>query len=835
MKSAFATLCLLFVAFSLAVTDVAYAEDRPPVTSTEIVFTKCLGIGRVRGSGISPINPDPIEEQIVLGEWSPPNDGQSVTLSDGTEKKWEIFTADEEGWFSQEKLRYGYAYVSAEVQQEVVMILEAEGHSMVYVNGEPRMGDFYKHGYTRVPILLKKGRNEFLFRCSGGGLKVRLVRPKSSALLNPDDTTQCDFKVGEKIDSWSAIVVVNPTTQFRNNLIIKASLGGNTPTVTRLPSIPPLSIRKVGFRITGDALSKEGTYDATIELMQLAKETQKPLDSAVLKFRCRGRLQTRKKTFISDIDGSVQYYAVKPAQTLPGDNSPKALFLTLHNAPLEAIDQVDAYSGKRWGHLIAPTNRRPYGFDWEDWGRLDAMEVLDHAMKEFVIDPKRVYLTGYSTGGHGAWHLGSLFPDRFGAIGPSAGWTRRWLFSQEESAKLTEVEQLLKRCMNPSDTFAHLRNYLHHGVYILHGEKDKNDRVDNSRAMYEKLREFHRDYVYHEEPEVGQWWDVSDEPGTDCVDWAPMFDFFARHSSPDRESVRQVEFITANPGVSAWSHWAGIEAQTHLLQPSSINIRFDPWKRRFVGTTKNVSRLCLSVDHLSPDGKISIELDAQRMENIPYPTVEKKIWLSNSNDRWSILKKPSPALKSPRRYGTFKDAFRNRMVFVYGTMGTLEENRWAFAKARFDAEQLWYRGNGAVDIISDLRFEMNQYPDRNIILYGNARTNVMWDLLLAGSPVQVRRGSVTIGRRELSGTNLACLFIRPRPGSETASVGVVSGSGIQGMRLTDRVPYLSSGRAYPDVIVFGTECLRSGSKGIRAAGFFGIDWGVKTGEFVWQE
>jgi len=25
-------------------------------------------------------------------------------------------------------------------------------------------------------------------------------------------------------------------------------------------------------------------------------------------------------------------------------------------------------------------------------------------------------------GGHGAWQIGSLYPDRFAAIGPSAGW-----------------------------------------------------------------------------------------------------------------------------------------------------------------------------------------------------------------------------------------------------------------------------------------------------------------------------------------------------------------------------------------------------------------------------
>src|SRR4029077_10978732 len=128
-----------------------------------------------------------------------------------------------------------------------------------------------------------------------------------------------------------------------------------------------------------------------------------------------------KATFISRIDGSVQYYAVNPASGPAGDARP-ALFLSLHGASVEAIGQADAYSPKSWGYLVAPTNRRPYGFDWEDWGRIDAIEVLTLAMNRFHTDSSRTYLTGHSMGGHGTWQVGVTFPDHFAAIAPSAGW-----------------------------------------------------------------------------------------------------------------------------------------------------------------------------------------------------------------------------------------------------------------------------------------------------------------------------------------------------------------------------------------------------------------------------
>ena len=98
----------------------------------------------------------------------------------------------------------------------------------------------------------------------------------------------------------------------------------------------------------------------------------------------------------------MQYYSVNPSTT-QGDN--QALFLSVHGASVEARNQARAYVPKDWGHIIAPTNRRPFGFNWEEWGRIDAMEVLAEAEKVFKTDPAHTYLTGHSMGGHGTWFL----------------------------------------------------------------------------------------------------------------------------------------------------------------------------------------------------------------------------------------------------------------------------------------------------------------------------------------------------------------------------------------------------------------------------------------------
>ncbi|GIV85483.1 MAG: hypothetical protein KatS3mg052_2490 [Candidatus Roseilinea sp.] len=53
---------------------------------------------------------------------------------------------------------------------------------------------------------------------------------------------------------------------------------------------------------------------------------------------------------------------------------------------------------------------------------LDAIEaLLDMLQTELAVDPDRIYLTGLSMGGYGAWALAMDAPDRFAAIAPVVG------------------------------------------------------------------------------------------------------------------------------------------------------------------------------------------------------------------------------------------------------------------------------------------------------------------------------------------------------------------------------------------------------------------------------
>ncbi len=768
---------------------------------------------------------DPIARALAAGTWTAPAVGDTA---------WHAATADSAGWIEDETLRRSYALATVTVPRDTTVLLEAMGYQTVLVNGEPRVGNIY--GYTDqwqswqphfdfslLPVHLHAGANELLFFGNRYGLlRARFLPADAPLMLNPRDTTLPDLVVGEAIDTWGAIVVMNATAEVVTDAKLTVTLAGAAPEKVTVPVLPPFGVRKVGFPVRGAApagadaqtlavaLSRHGATLAAIDLELAVKQPH----------------ENRRVTFLSHLDDSVQYYGFLPALGEPGS---KALVLSLHGAAVEALNQSGSYAPLAWGHVVAPTNRRPFGFNWEDWGRLDALEVLDLAQERLDIAPDRVYLTGHSMGGHGSWHLATLHPGRFAAVGPSAGWISFWSYRPDRSAEpASPLAVMLDRATLPSRTLETAPNLAGLGVYILHGDEDQVVSVNEARAMRQRLSGFHRDFDWHDEPGAGHWWDNSDAPGADCVAWAPMFDFFARRRRPATDEVRELRFVTPSPGVAAWHRWACVARQERSFVMSGVDLALDPLAGTLAGATENVTVLGIDARHVAVD-TLRLELDGETIAAaIPD---DGAIWLER-DDVWRVGAVPDPALKGPQRHGGFREAFRHRVQLVYATGGDAEENAWARARARYDAEHLWYQGNGTADVLPDTLYNPGTDPHRNVILYGNADTHGHWRVLWPHADVTVSRGGVVAGGATVPGDGTGLLAVRPRPGSDTASVGVVGGSGLAGCRLTDRRPYLRPGVAYPDLTV-----LRDLGDGrvVAGAGFFGPDWSPTGGELVWAQ
>jgi hypothetical protein len=297
--------------------------------------------------------------------------------------------------------------------------------------------------------------------------------------------------------------------------------------------------------------------------------------------------------------------------------------------------------------------------------------------------------------------------------------------------------------------------------------------------------------------------------------------------------VRDVDLSTANPAVNPKLRWLTIEAQEKQGAVSRVQIHVDPHLRKYTATTTQVARFSVGLSPLYESGEVKFSLDGQDLATTPAANATR-LTLTKTAGKWAVVPAAGAETKNPSRYGPLRMAFTHRMLFVYGTKGLPDENAWALAKARYDAETFWYRGNGSPEVIPDTAFDPKKDPNRDVILYGCAESNTAWGPLLGTSPVQVKHGLITIGDKRLESTYLACLFVRPRPGSATALVAAVSGTGIGGMRQTNNLPYLQPMIGFPDVLVTDAKALTEGPSGVRVAGFFDLDWGIGS-DFVFKE
>ncbi|MFZ6011489.1 MAG: alpha/beta hydrolase-fold protein, partial [Bacteroidota bacterium] len=685
-------------------------------------------------------------------------------------------------------------------------------------NGEPHGGDIYSDGWMSIPVKLKTGKNELLIRCGNfsrwQGVSARLIFPDKQVLLSTEDATLPHVVVGKsKEHLLGAVVVINNTDKVLRNLTITTTLNGKTVS-TNAAEVAGGTIRKVGFSFDPTGVTAKGDYTCTISLRQNGKL----LDEKKITITAVDVNEHQSYTFISNIDGSVQYYSVAPATR---ELEKPALFLSVHGAAVQAINQARAYQSKDWGVLVAPTNRRPRGFNWEDWGRIDALEVFEHAKKKFNPDPEKIYLTGHSMGGHGTWYLGATYPDKWAAIAPCAGYPTLTGYGSADGkipdhAK-SEEEKLLLRASNASNVIELAHNYKDLGVYIHHGDDDRVVSVNYARQMRKLLSEFHGDFSYYEYPGGSHWF------GDESVDWRPLFEFFKWHKIEHDSTADNIAFSTANPAISSQYRWASIIQQNVPLAYSHIHLTRNEKSRTIAGNTENVAMLKLRTDFVKPGDTIAITLDSVVIRAVA--DVRQEVWLSRSPE-WKLAEKVNPKHKNDVRSGTFKEAFNYRMVFVYGTHGTREENQWAYNKARYDAEVWYYRGNGSVDVISDDEFKSQVYKDRGVIIYGNAVTNTVWNKLLKTCPIKVTPDRITVGGDVYEGKDLGTYFTWPREDSEVAMIAVISGTGLEGMKTANPNQYFAAGSGFPDYLIFSSEMLTSGPKGIKAVGFYDNQWGL---------
>jgi len=850
--------------------------------------------------GRRPFRADAVFRRYLLDPQAPPPAaGETLTGETGEAQAWEARQAEPDGSVSGD-FAWGYASVTSPASR--VMLAELSGASTLFVNGDGSAGDPYRGGFGVAPVALRAGENRIYVGGVREGFRLVLRQPEHALLLELSDTTLPDLVAGpaagvagaaaaagasvaagaaDQVAGELAVTVINASLRPVPQLALASGGVGSGAGVfadvamrdEELPGLPPLGVVKVPVRF---AFSRSAlpAAPASCELaVRLGGHPDEPARSETLRLACKAGDAPRRVTRRSRIDDSVQEYAVRepaPAPAPAPDAPPQAtpgVVLTLHGAGVDELAQASSYAPKAGWWIVAPSNRRPFGFDWQDWGRLDAYEALDEALGWTGADAGRVALTGHSMGGHGTWHLAVNDADRFIAVAPSAGWAS---FDSYAGRPAGALAALWHAADGAGETLDLLPNLVDTPVYVLHGGADDNVPVAEGQALFDALveavdaaRARGLETVspqIHIQEGAGHWWDGDASPGADCLDWPPIFALFdeaarSRSGAPGGDGdagadagaglvpPARFEWICADPGVDSRQHWISVIRPLEYGQPVRISASWDAPSRRVELATQNAQLIVLHWPDGQPPETCSIDgqavtcgidplTGASRAEREASDVIER------TDAGWSVWSTDAmqaeaqgwdPAQKSAARSGPFKRAFDNRFVLVYGTAGESRESAELLARARFDSEVWRYRGNGRAEVWSDRQFlspgNLPRMAGRNVILYGNRDSNLAFDALVPpGCPLAAARGRIALGDRAWEGDGLAALVVYPRVGEHRALLGFFADSGPAGSRLGYTLSPFVSGVGCPDYAIFDASVLVSADGGVAAAGWFGRDW-----------
>ena len=126
-------------------------------------------------------------------------------------------------------------------------------------------------------------------------------------------------------------------------------------------------------------------------------------------------------------------------------------------------------------------------------GERIALAALDRSVAEFNGDPARIYLTGLSMGGNGAWSLAYRHTDRFAALVVVCG------FIGEFTGRQSGIRYPAILPASVDDPYAAIAQRVSHlPIWIFHGDADPTVPVDVSRRMTAALKAISADVQYTE-------------------------------------------------------------------------------------------------------------------------------------------------------------------------------------------------------------------------------------------------------------------------------------------------------------------------------------------------
>ncbi len=243
------------------------------------------------------------------------------------------------------------------------------------------------------------------------------------------------------------------------------------------PSSPPKRVRSDLEQLVGEYLRADGekAEDVLARIKEMKDVTFKGVSEALRKkphYRQMPVGMLSKLTVQTDgASKGAAYSLYVPEDYAPGTALPMIVALVggmgTSNANFAAIW---AEHGDGDFIILAPSTGGTKQGIWWNSGKYNVIAAIEETVSRYNVDTNRIYITGHSNGGIGAWHIAARFPDIFAGLAPNAG------FAGGEGLKSLDN--------------AVLENLIHVPALVQHGARDSVIPLKNAEISVARMKEF---------------------------------------------------------------------------------------------------------------------------------------------------------------------------------------------------------------------------------------------------------------------------------------------------------------------------------------------------------
>lgn len=529
-------------------------------------------------------------------------------------------------------------------------------------------------------------------------------------------------------------------------------------------------------------------------------------------------------SYRSAVDGSEQAYGVYvPAAQAPADGYP--VVLHAHGYGWSVSSNFSAWQrayADAHGWLLVQLNARGPNFYW-GIGDVATGEVIEDLDRRYGVDRRRVFITGGSMGGTGAYRQGIVHADRFAAAVGVDGWTdfREWHWHyyarKDQDSDIEEFRRPLLEAASPLYLVERAR---WNDVYVIADGKDNVVYPSQAVDMYARLQElgalepgaYAAGLCFN--PDKGH------GGGTDLQQ---TYDYFAaRAGNPRPGSLRIVSPVLDHGEL----YWARVESQHYVGERMLLEAWCDVEARppAVHVQTDNVDALSLHLPLSPVAGASEVEVLVDGLPAYRGSPTEVRLEAQRDGENrvvaWSQWQPPAVGLrKRPELCGPLGQAFVQPFVVCYGTVGDgaaqrcHREEAVAFAKGWND---FMVHGPG-VEAVAEDSLQPWQLERANLVIYGSLETSRLLRRAqgLSPLPVEVHEDGILVhdplyGDREYRGAKFGCFLAYPNPLTEGRTYLVVcdgrfatqpDGGELRGLEYDlEKLAW-----AYPDYVIFNSR------------------------------